>query len=53
MTTLTLSTKLNETDLSGLVSPSQIKSQITTIFSDLQGLGEVTFNETKNPPIMF
>lgn len=53
MTTLTLSTKLNETDLSGLLSPSQIKSQVSSIFSDLQG--EVTFNEAptnnvlKNP----
>ena len=43
MTTLTLSTKLNETDLSGFISPSQIKSQVSSIFSDLQG--EVTFNE--------
>ncbi len=43
MTTLTLSSKLNETDLSGLLSPSQIKSQVSSIFSDLQG--EVFFNE--------
>ena len=43
MTTLTLSSKLNETDLSGLLSPSQIKSQVSSIFSDLQG--EIFFNE--------
>ena len=43
MTTLTLSPTLFESNLSGLISPSQIKSLITSIFSDLQG--EVTFNE--------
>lgn len=43
MTTLTLSPSLFESDLSKLASPSQIKLQISNIFSDLQG--EVTFNE--------